>query len=121
MVMEERGKLTAVAKELISLLDGTENQSLDNPKYAEIRGKTLDLLKHLSNMAGFCDKDSQDKIKQVAEHVTACIEGLVNVDSLRKVCAMAVALQVDFNKAPFSMIDIDVNTLANEFTNTFKK
>lgn len=119
--MEERGKLTAVAKELISLLDGTENQSLDNPKHAGIRNKTLELLKHLSNMAGFCDKDSQDKIKQVTEHVTAYIEGSANLVPLRKVCVMAVALQVDFNKSPFMILDSGVNILANEFRNTFKK
>lgn len=121
MVTEERGKLTGVAKELLSLLDTVENVTQEDQKQIEIRNRTLDLLKHLSNMAGFCDKASQDKIKQATEHVTTWIGGSANIASLRKVCTMAVTLQVDFNKSPFAIVDSDVDVLTNEFRNTFKK
>jgi len=122
MVMEERSKLTAVAKELIVLIDSIEKDgNLENPKYADIRKKTLDLLKHLTNIAGFCDKDSQDRIRDVTEVVTKSIEGTVNFDSLRKVCSLAVGLQVDFNRSPFMITEFDLNVLGNEFSNIFKR
>jgi len=122
IVMEERGKLTEVAKELIGLLDGIEkNHNRENPKYAEIRKKTLDLLKHLTNIAGFCDKDSQNRIREVTELVTKSLEETVHFDSLRKICGRAVGLQVDFNKSPFMMVDFDLNVLDNEFKSVLKK
>jgi hypothetical protein len=122
MVMEERGKLTEVAKELIGLLDGIEKEhDYENTKYIEIRKKTLDLLKHLTNIAGFCDKDSQNKIREVNELVTMSLEETVHFSSLRKICGIAVGLQLDFNKSPFMMIELDVNALNNEFKNMFKK
>jgi hypothetical protein len=122
MVMEERGKLTEVAKELIGLLDGIEkDHDNENTKYIEIRKKTLDLLKHLTNIAGFCDKDSQNKIREVNELVTMSLEETVHFSSLIKICGIAIGLQVDFNKSPFMMIESDVNALDNEFKSIFKK
>jgi len=122
MVMEERGKLATVAKELIVIIDGIENDdNQENPKYTEVRKKTLDLLKHLTNIAGFCDKDSQDRIKEVAKLVTMSIEEAVHFDSLRKICGIAVGLQVDFNKSPFMITAFDVSVLADEFKHLLKR
>jgi hypothetical protein len=122
MVMEERGKLTEVAKELIGLLDGIEkNQDRDNPKYTEIHKKALDLLKHLTNIAGFCDKDSQNRIREVTELAIKSLEEAVYFDSLRKICGRVVGLQVDFNKSPFMIVDFDLNVLDNEFKSILKK
>jgi hypothetical protein len=119
MVMEERGKLTKVVKELIELLDSMEKDNTqENSKYTEIRTKTLDLLKHLTNIAGFCDKDSQNAVREIAELVTKSLE-VIHFDSLRKICGSAVGLQVDFNKSPFMIID--VNVLGNEFKTMSKK
>jgi len=118
MVMEERGKLTKVAKELIELLDSMEKDNTqENSKCTEIRTKTLDLLKHLTNIAGFCDKDSQNAVREIAELVKSL--EVIHFDSLRKICGSAVGLQVDFNKSPFTIID--VNILGNEFKTTSKK
>ena len=122
MVMEERGKLTGIAKELIGLLVGIEkDDNRENPKYTEIRKKTLDLLKHLTNIAGFCDKDSQDRIREVAELVTMSLDEAVHFDSLRKICGIAVALQVDFNKSPFAITAFDVSVLADEFKRMLRR
>lgn len=122
MVMEERGKLATVAKELIAIIDCIEkDDSRENPKYTEIRKKTLDLLKHLTNIAGFCDKDSQDRIREVAELVTMSINETVQFDSLRKICGIAVALQVDFNKSPFMITAFDVSVLADEFKRMLRR
>ena len=122
MVREEREKLTEVAKELIALLDSIEkDDNREDPKYTEIRKKTLDLLKHLTHMAGFCDQNSQDRISEVAELVTMYLEEAINFDPLRKVCGLAVGLQVDFNKYPFMMTEFDLNVLGNEFRSTFKR
>ena len=122
MVREERTKLTTIAKELITLLDNIKNDAgLDNTKYTEIRKKTLDLLNPLTNIAGFCDKDSQDRIRKVTELVTMDIRETANFNSLRKVCGLAVGLQVDFNRYPFLITEFDVNLLSDEFTNVFKK
>ena len=122
MVMEERGKLTGVAKELIELLDSIEkDDNRENPKYTEVRKKTLDLLKHLTNIASFCDKNSQDRIREVTELVTISLQEAVHFDSLRKICGIAVALQVDVNKSPFMITEFDVNALANEFKSMFKR
>jgi len=122
MVREEKEKLTGVAKELIQLLDTIEKQdNRDNAKYTEIRKKTLDLLKLLANIGGFCDNASQDRIRKVAELVTALIDEAVDFHSLRKVCSIAVGLQVDFNKSPFMIAEFDVNALDNEFRNVSKK
>jgi len=122
MVREEREKLTAVAKELFALLDKIEKQhTQDNSKYTEVRKKTLDLLKFLANIAGFCDNASQDRIRKVAELVTASIDEAVDFHSLRKVCSIAVGLQVDFNKSPFMITEFDLDTLTNEFRDMFKK
>ncbi|MFY3740278.1 MAG: hypothetical protein HMLIMOIP_000715 [Candidatus Nitrosomirales archaeon] len=122
MVREEREKLTAVAKELLALLDIIEKQDhQDNAKYTEVRTKTLDLLKLLANIGGFCDTDSQDRIRKVAEIVTASIDEAVDFHSLRKICGIAVGLQVDFNKSPFMIAEFDTNVLSNEFRNMFKK
>ena len=122
MVREERDKLTGVAKELIGLLDGIEkDDNPENPKYTEVRKKTLDLLKHLTHIAGFCDKDSQNRIREVTELVTMSLEEAEHFDSLRKVCGIAVGLQVDFNKSPFMITEFDVNVLGNEFRSMFKR
>ncbi len=122
MVREERDKLTGVAKELISLLDSVEKgDSLEKPKYTEVRKKTLDLVKLLANLACFCDKDSQDRIRKVTELVIASIDEAVDFHSLRKVCGLAVGLQVDFNRYPFMITEFDLNVLVNEFKNMFKK
>ncbi len=122
MVREEREKLTAVAKELFSLLDTIEKlDNQDNAKYIEIREKTLDLLKLLANIAGFCDNASQDRIRKVAELATASIDDVADLHSLRKVCTIAVGLQVDFNKSPFMIAEFDLDVLANEFRNMFRK
>jgi len=122
MVREEREKLTAVAKELFALLDAVERQeNQDNAKYIEIRKKTLDLLKLLANIAGFCDNASQDRIRKVADLVTASIDEVADFHSLRKVCSIAVGLQVDFNKSPFMIAEFDLDVLTNEFRNMFKK
>ncbi len=122
MVREERDKLTVVAKELIALLDSIEkDESRENPKYTEVRKKTLDLVKLLANLAGFCDKDSQDRIRKVTELVIASIDEVVDFHSLRKVCGLAVGLQVDFNRYPFMITEFDLNVLGNEFKSMFKK
>ena len=122
MVREEREKLAGVAKELIALLDSIEkDDNREDPKYTEVRKKTLDLLKHLTHIAGFCDQNSQDKIRGVTEVVTKSIEQAVQFDSLRKICGLAVGLQVDFNKSPFMITEFDINVLGNEFMNIFKK
>ena len=122
MVREEREKLAAVAKELLALLDIIEKQdNKDNAKYTEIRKKTLDLLKFLANIGGFCDNASQDRIRKAAELVTASIDEVVDLHSLRKVCSIAVGLQVDFNKSPFMISEFDLDVLTNEFRNMFKK
>ncbi|GEM_PF-1887608 len=122
MVREEREKLTAVSKELFALLDDVEKMNnQDNIKYIEIRKKTLDLLKLLANIAGFCDNPSQDRIRKVAEIVTASIDEAVDFHSLRKICSIAVGLQVDFNKSPFMIAEFDTNVLSNEFRNMLKK
>jgi hypothetical protein len=122
MVREEREKLTAVAKELFVLLDIIENQdNQDNAKYIEIRKKTLDLLKLLANIAGFCDTASQDRIRKVVELATASIDEVADFHSLRSICSMAVGLQVDFNRSPFVIAEFDLDVLTNEFRNMFKK
>ena len=121
MVREEREKLTCVAKELIALLDTLETDSGETAKYTEVRKKTLDLLKLLANIGSFCDNNSQDRIRKVTELVTTSIDEIVDFHSLRKVCSIAVALQVDFNKSPFMITEFDVNVLGNEFRNTLKK
>jgi len=122
MVREEREKLTAVAKELLVLLDIVENQdNQDNAKYTEVRKKILDLLKLLANIGGFCDSDSQDRIRKVVEIVTASIDEAVDFHSLRKICGIAVGLQVDFNRSPFVIAEFDTNVLSDEFRNMFKK
>lgn len=122
MVREERAKLTTAAKELITLLDNIESvDNHDNAKYTEVRKKTLDLLNPLTNIAGFCDKDSQDRIRKVTELVTMHIGETVNFHSLRKVCGLAVGLQVDFNRYPFMITEFDVNLLSDEFKSAFKK
>lgn len=121
MVTEERGKLAQVAKELIGLLDSIANYEQGNPKYAEIHTKTLDLLKHLANIAGFCDEGSQNRIRDVTGLVTASLEGTAHLGSLRKICGMAVGLQVDFNKSPFMLSEFDANVLRDEFKDTFKR
>ena len=122
MVREERTKLATIAKELITLLDNIKNDdNLDNTKYTEVRRKTLDLLNPLTNIAGFCDKDSQDRIRKVTELVTMDIGETVNFNSLRKVCGLAVGLQVDLNRYPFMITEFDVNLLSDEFKNVFKK
>ncbi len=122
MVMEERGKLTEVAKELIVLLDGSEkDHDRENPKYTEIRKKTLDLLKHLANLASFCDDTSRNRIRKITELVTISLEEVVHFSPLRKICGIAVTLRVDFNKSPFVMIELDVNALDNEFKSMVEK
>lgn len=122
MAMEERGKLTEVAKELIGLLDGIEkDHDRENPKYAEIRKKTFDLLKHLTNIASFCDDTSRNRIRKISELVTNSLEEVVHFSSLRKICGIAVTLQVDFNKSPFMMNELDVNALDNEFKSMVEK
>ena len=121
MVREDREKLAAVAKELVALLDSVEKEGDHGTKYTEIRKKTLDLLKLLANIAGFCDSDSQDRIRKVVELVTMSIDQAVDFHSLRKVCGLAVGLQVDFNKSPFMIAEFDVNVLGNEFRNMLKK
>ncbi|MGH9922201.1 MAG: hypothetical protein ACRD38_05575, partial [Nitrososphaerales archaeon] len=93
----------------------------DNAKYTEVRKKTLDLLKFLADIVGFCDSASQDRIRKVADLVTVSIDEVVDFHSLRKVCSIAVALQVDFNKSPFMIAEFDLDVLTNEFRNTFKK
>ncbi len=116
MVMEERGKLAGAAKELLGLLDGVEGRhDQDGPEYTEIRKKTLDLLKHLTNIAGFCDESSQNRIREVTGLVTMSLEGAARPGSLRKICGIAVGLQVDFNKSPFVVSEFDVNALRDEF------
>ncbi len=122
MVREEREKLAGVAKELIELLDSIEkDDNRENPKYTDVRKKTLDLVKLLANLAGFCDKDSQDRIRKVTELVITSIDEPVDLHSLRKVCGLVVGLQVDFNKYPFMITEFDLNVLGNEFKNMFKK
>ncbi len=122
MVREERDKLAGVAKELIAFLDGIEkNAGRENAEYTDVRKKTLDLLKLLANIAGFCDKDSQDRIRKVVELVIMSIDEPVDPHSLRRICGLAVGLQVDFNKYPFMMTEFDLNVLDNEFKNMFKK
>jgi len=122
MVREERDKLTRVAKELIELLGSIEkDDNQENPKYADIRKKTLDLLKHLTNIAGFCDQNSQDRIRKITELVTMSLEETVHFDSLGKICGLAVALKVDVNKSPFVISEFDVNVLTNEFKSMLKK
>ena len=122
MVREERTKLTTIAKELITLLDNIKNDAgLDNTKYTEVSRKTLDLLNPLTNIAGFCDKDSQVRIRKVTELVTMYIGETVNFHSLRKVCGLAVGLQVDFNRYPFLITEFDINILSDEFKHAFKK
>jgi NTP pyrophosphatase (non-canonical NTP hydrolase) len=122
MVMEERGKLTTVAKELVELLDSIgKDDKQESPKYTDIRKKILDLLKHLTNIAGFCDQGYQDRIREITEVVTKSIKEEINLDSIRKVCGLAVGLQVDFNRSPFMITEFDLNVLGNEFRNIFKK
>ncbi len=122
MVREERDKLTVVAKELIALLDSIEKgESQENPQYTEVRKKMLDLIKLLANLACFCDKDSQDRIRKVTELIIASIDEAVDFHSLRKACGQAVGLQVDFNKYPFVITEFDLNVLDNEFKSMFKK
>jgi len=121
MVREEREKLAGVAKELIALIDSIEkDENRESPKYTEVRKKTLDLLKHLTHIAGFCDQNSQNRIREVTELVTMSIEGIINFNALRKICSMAVGLQVDFNKSPFMITELDLTVLGNEFKSTFK-
>ncbi|MFQ5941576.1 MAG: hypothetical protein ACE5KA_07770 [Nitrososphaerales archaeon] len=122
MAREEREKLAEVAKELIALLDIIKkDDNLENSKYTEVRKKTLDLLKHLAHIGGFCDQSSQDRIRGVTELVSISLDEAVHHDSLRKLCVLAVGLQVDFNKSPFMITEFDVNLLANEFRSLFKR
>jgi hypothetical protein len=122
MVREEREKLTVVAKELLALLDDiVKSNNQDNAKYIEIRKKTLDLLKLLANIAGFCDSASQDKIRKVAELAASSIDEVADFHSLRRVCSIAVGLQVDFNRSPFMIAEIDLDVLTSEFGNMLKK
>ena len=121
MVREEREKLTGVAKELISILDDIETHDKENARYTDVRDKTLDLLKHLAHIAGFCDQNSQDRIRKVNEIVTKSIEEATHLGSLRKICGLAVGLQVDFNKSPFMITEFDLNLLENEFKSMLKR
>ena len=78
---------------------------------ATIRSKLLEFIKHLSNVAGFCDGPSRKAIVKMTDMLSfGAIDPLVLAHQ-RGILALAIGIQVDFAKKPFRVVGLDVKAL----------
>ena len=104
LVINERELLSNCAQELLSLLRDSSSERL------KINQKVIELSAHLGNMAGFCDKNSKNWVTRVS-HLLGTI--ILQSDRfafrnplLPGLLPEIVAIQVDFSKRPFKVVNV---------------
>ena len=122
LVTQEKDAMVTVAKELFALVKDYPEQ-IDE---AAFRNKALEFIKHITNLAGFCDKEAQYKISLVIRELTAMIidpNALVNFTStkVRAIIPLAIGIQVDFTNRPFRVIGFTVEGLGAKVKGILKR
>jgi hypothetical protein len=109
LVLQEKRLLADSAKKLLELVAGDETASMG----LQIKQQTIDISNHLSSIASFCDNAT----KQFAERVTMLL-GIMMLDrkhawmyqrSIITVLPRLVAIQVDFTKDKFKIVNLDIS------------
>ncbi len=111
--MREKSLMVSVGKELLELSKPDDDEAkIDELAFGK---KGLEFVEHLSNLAGFCDKNTQAAIGIVVRYMAALIvdpNELFVKTQLKAILPMAIGMWVDFNKKPpFRAIGLDVKAL----------
>jgi len=113
LTMKEKSKMVTVGQQLLELAKAEDfNAKIDALAFQK---KGLEFVEHLSNFAGFLDKDAQGGVKIVVRYMTALIvdpNSLFAKTQLKLILPLAIGIRVDFTKKPpFRAIGLDVKAL----------
>jgi hypothetical protein len=114
--MREKSLMVAVGKELLELAKPYDYEArIDELAFGK---KGLEFVEHLSNLAGFCDKNTQAATGLAVRYLTALIVGpnkLFAKTQLKLILPLAIGMRVDFNKKPpFRAVGFDVKALGTQ-------
>ena len=111
-----------VAKELFALVKDYPEQINE----VGFRNKALEFIKHISNLAGFCNREAQYKISLVVGELTAMIVDpnrfeLFTATKVKAIIPLALGIQVDFTKRPFRVVGFSVEALGAKLKGIVKR
>ncbi len=101
LAMREKSLMVTVGQELLEIAKPDDYEAkIDELAFGK---KGLEFVQHLSNLAGFCDNNTQVKIGISINYLTAMIVGpneLFAKTQLKLILPLAIGMRVDFNKKP---------------------
>ncbi len=103
--------MVKIRQEILRLTETPRKEVLEIDQLA-VGNKLLEFISHLSNIGGFCDKDTRRVIYDLERFLAGSVidpslwltASLVNV-----VVAMTIGIQIDFNSRPFKLIGLGVH------------
>jgi len=123
IILERKEETCKLSNEVLESLmkltrpDGDKFELTDDENLLA-RTKLNQIIKNMSIIAGFCDKESQSYVNRVAGIISKVGRlgtfGKINyIDKfvLDKFCTMANTLMIDFNKRPWKLAEFEVGFL----------
>ena len=122
LVMREKDAMETVGKELITVAKEYPAE-IDETAF---RNKALEFIKHITNLAGFCDDRSRAAIHALVAEFSAMIIDpnrfeLFTSIKVKALVPLAIGLQVDFNKKPFRLVNFSVEALGAKVKAVLKR
>lgn len=117
-VIEERRKLTSKCQELSETLSdidfsetfhrNTSKGEFKGPKRNMVNNLLIEISALLSNIGGFCDRESRNQLSAATRLLAAAmIEPLMYTD-LKASLPVLTGFVVDFNKRPFKVVGFQI-------------
>ena len=118
LAMKEKNLMVAIGQELLELAKPYDYQTkIDELAFGK---KGLEFIEHLSNLAGFCDKNAQQAIAIAVRYLSTLIidpNQLFSKTHLKAILPLVIGIQVDFNrKPPFRAFGFDAKALGAQLT-----
>ncbi len=122
LVLKEKDAMVAVGKELFAL-SKPYPEKIDE---AAFRSKALELINHLTNIAGFCDKDAKHALHGAVRQFAAMMLDpnrleLFTDTNVKALIPLIIGVQVDFTKKPFRVAEFSIEILGTKVKGILKR
>ena len=114
IVVAEKNLLREASQTLLSLLDKIDLTE-DDANKPEANRLILEVSEHLSNIGGFCDSWTRQRIHVIQGLMSMSFADPLHYLTLKDMLPYVVGIQVDYSKRPFRAISLSIEALGAKF------
>ena len=115
-VIKEKNSLMVKCQLLSDLIPSEfikDMKEIEEDKLKVVNRLLIGISTNLSNIGGFCDKRTREKISSVQSFLSGVIDTPMAYTLLKSLLPKIVGLEVDFNKRPFKIINFSIPGFIN--------